>query len=91
MEYVTEKGHDVLTIDRTRNANTKQINAAARTKGAASVEILISPMLHIICSIHIFVDMCRDIIHIVVEGYGRWSDETAGMQMPTSSSVAMRL
>jgi len=41
--------------------------------------------------IHIFVDICRDIIHIVVEGHDHWSDETTGMCMPTSSSVAMRL
>jgi len=55
------------------------------------MEILISPMLRIIWLIHIFVEMCRDIIHTVVEGYDHWSDKITGMQMPTSSSAAMRL
>jgi len=38
-----------------------------------------------------FVDMWRDIIHIVVEGHGHWGDETAGMHMLTSSSLPARL
>jgi hypothetical protein len=67
MEYIIEKGHDVLTIDRMRNTNTKQISSAARTEGAASGEILVSLMLRIIWLIHIFEDTCRDIIHTVVE------------------------
>ena len=73
------------------NANTKQINTAARTEGTASMEILIPPMLCIIWLIHIFVNMYRDIRDIVVEGYDHWCDKTMGMQVPTSSSAAMRL
>ena len=55
------------------------------------MEILISPMLRIIWLIHIFVNMYRDIRDIVVEGYDHWCDKTMGMQVPTSSSAAMRL
>ena len=42
------KGHDVLTVDRPRNAITKQIITAARPAGAASAETLISLMLQIL-------------------------------------------
>lgn len=55
------------------------------------MEILVSPILRSIWSIHIFVDMCRDTVHILVEGYDHWSDETTGKCMPTSSSAAARL
>jgi len=55
------------------------------------MEILIPPMLCIIWLIHIFVNMYRDIRDIVVEGYDHWCDKTMGMQVPTSSSAAMRL
>jgi len=64
---------------------------AANAAGAASTGVVISPSSQILWSIHIFVDMCRDIVNILVEGHGHRSDETTRMRMLTSSSLAARI
>ena len=91
VRYVLAKGHDVLIIDRPRNAITKQIITATRTAGATCIETLLSLMLQIVWLIHLSVDMCRDTIHIVVEGHDHWGDKTKEMCMPTCNSAAARL